>query len=136
MDLSTALQISASGMKAQGTRLRVIAENLANAQSIGEGPGDTPYRRQVVTFRDVFDRELGATRVEIGDVGLDPSTFPRRFEPSHPAADAEGYVTYPNVNSLIEMMDMREAQRSYEANMSVIESARSMLTRTIDLLRA
>lgn len=136
MDLTTALQISASGMKAQGTRLRVIAENLANAQSIGEGPGDTPYRRQVVTFRDVFDRELGATRVEIGDVGLDPSTFPRRFEPSHPAADAEGYVTYPNVNSLIEMMDMREAQRSYEANMSVIESARSMLTRTIDLLRA
>lgn len=136
MDLTTALQISASGMKAQGTRLRVIAENLANAQSIGEGPGDTPYRRQVVTFRDVFDRELGATKVEIGDVGLDPSTFPRRFEPSHPAADAEGYVTYPNVNSLIEMMDMREAQRSYEANMSVIESARSMLTRTIDLLRA
>jgi flagellar basal-body rod protein FlgC len=136
MDLSTALQISASGMKAQGTRLRVIAENLANAQSIGEGPGDQPYRRQVVTFRDIFDRELGAARVEIGDVGLDPSTFPRRFEPSHPAADPEGYVTYPNVNTLVEMMDMREAQRSYEANMSVIESARSMLTRTIDLLRA
>jgi len=136
MDLSTALQISAAGMKAQGTRLRVIAENLANAQSIGEGPGDVPYRRQVVTFQDVFDREIGGTRVEVSGVADDPSTFPRRYEPSHPAADAEGYVTYPNVNTLIEMMDMREAQRSYEANLRVIETARGMLTRTIDLLRA
>ncbi|MEQ8968483.1 MAG: flagellar basal body rod protein FlgC [Azospirillaceae bacterium] len=136
MDLQTAMFISASGLRAQGTRLKVVAENLANAQSTGDTPEAPPYRRQVVSFRDVFDREMGGTMVEVGAVETDPSTFPRRYDPSHPAADDDGYVTLPNVNTLVEMMDMREAQRSYEANLRAVEAARSMLTRTIDLLRA
>ena len=135
MDLSKSLEISAAAMRAQGTRLRVIAENLANARSTGETPDDLPYRRQVVTFRSVFDRALGGDTVEVADIIADQSQFNRRYEPGHPSADDEGYVLYPNVNTLIEMMDMREAQRSYEANLNSIEVARSMLTKTIELLR-
>jgi flagellar basal-body rod protein FlgC len=136
MDLTKSLQISASAMRAQGTRLRVVAENLANADSTGETPNDLPYRRQVVTFRNVFDRALGADRVEVSKVGPDTSEFVRRYEPSHPSADAEGYVLFPNVNTLVEVMDMREAQRSYEANLNVIGTAKQMIMKTIDLLRA
>lgn len=136
MDLMKSLEISAAAMRAQGTRLRVISENLANAESTGEGPGDLPYRRQVVTFRNVFDRALGAETIEVADIVADPSQFERRYEPGHPSADGEGYVLYPNVDALVEMMDMREAQRSYEANLNAIEVARSMASRTIELLRA
>ena len=136
MDLTKTLQISASAMRAQGMRLRVVAENIANANSTGETPNDPPYRRQVVTFRNAFDREVGADTVRIGSVRPDPSEFVRRYEPGHPSADESGYVQYPNVNTLIEMMDMREAQRSYEANLSIIETSRTMLVRTIELLRA
>ncbi len=135
MDLSTSLEIAAAGMRAQGTRLRVVSENLANAQSTGETPDDLPYRRQVVTFRSVFDRAIGANSVEVARIGNDPGAFQRRYEPGHPSADDTGYVQYPNVNSLIEMMDMREAQRSYEANLSVLETSRTLLMNTIDLLR-
>ena len=135
MDLSKSLEISAAGMRAQGTRLRVISENLANADSTGESPDDLPYRRQVVTFRNLFDRALGADRIEVANVIEDPSQFNRRYEPGHPSADDDGYVLYPNVNMLVEMMDMREAQRSYEANLNAIEVARSMMTKTIELLR-
>lgn len=136
MDLTKTMQISASAMRAQGMRLRVVAENLANANSTGETPNDPPYRRQVVTFRSAFDREVGADTVRVGNIRPDPSAFSRRYEPGHPSADESGYVQYPNVNSLIEMMDMREAQRSYEANLSIIETSRTMLVRTIELLRA
>jgi flagellar basal-body rod protein FlgC len=136
MDLLKSMQISASALRAQGTRLRIIAENLANASSTAEAPGGLPYRRQVVTFRNVFDRELGADTIAVGDVTLDPSQFVRRYEPAHPSADDEGYVLYPNVNPLVEMMDLREAQRSYEANLGAIEASRTMLARTIDLLRS
>ncbi len=136
MDLMDSMWISAAGMQAQGTRMRVVAENMANAHSTGETAGDLPYRRQVVHFRNVFDRELGGDRVEIASIETDPGRFPRRYEPGHPSADAEGYVLYPNVSTLVEMMDMREAQRSFEANLQVIQSSRSMINQTIQLLRA
>jgi flagellar basal-body rod protein FlgC len=135
MDLVKALNISASGLKAQGTRLRVIAENIANADSTAQRPGAEPYRRRVVTFGNVLDRELGAETVRVDGIVPDKSDFGRRFEPGHPAADNKGYVLTPNVNSLLEVADMREAQRSYEANLKVIQSSRAMLQQTIDILR-
>ncbi len=135
MDLLKALNISASGLKAQGTRLRVIAENLANAESTAQRPGGEPYRRRVVTFSNVLDRELGVKKVQVGNIVPDQSDFRRRFEPGHPAADDNGYVLTPNVNTLLEVADMREAQRSYEANLKAIQSSRTMLQQTIDILR-
>ncbi len=135
MDLSKTLHIAASGMKAQGTRLRVLSENIANAESLAQQPGGEPYRRKLVTFENMMNDELGVNQVRIKDVEADRSPFGREYKPGHPAADGEGYVLTPNVNSLIEMSDMREAQRSYEANLKVIESSRTMLSRTIDLLR-
>lgn len=135
MDLNRSLDIAAAGMRAQGTRLRVVAENLANAGSTAAAPGMDPYRRQVVTFRSVLDAVNGDQSVAVRNVTTDRSDFTRRYEPGHPSADGDGYVMYPNVNPLVEMMDMREAQRSYEANLSVIDVSRSMLVRTIDLLR-
>ena len=136
MDLAKALKLSAAGMKAQGTRLRIIAENLANAESTAEKPGGAPYRRKVVSFKNVFDRVLGLETVEVEKARADKSPFGRRYDPDHPAADADGYVLLPNVNPLIEMMDMREAQRSYEANLNVIEVSKRLIAGTIDLLRA
>lgn len=135
MDLYKTLDISASGMRAQGTRLRIISENIANASSTGQTPGAEPYRRKMVTFTNELDRALDAELVKVKDVGVDQSDFSRRYNPGHPAADAEGYVLMPNVNSLIEMSDMREAQRSYEANLRVIQSSRAMLEQTIAILR-
>ncbi len=135
MDLVKSLTISASALKAQGTRLRVIAENIANADSTAGRPGAEPFRRKVVTFRNALDRELGAETVKVGQITFDRSDFGRRFDPGHPAADDKGYVLTPNVNSLLEMADLREAQRSYEANLKVIQSARMMLQQTIDILR-
>ena len=122
-------------MKVQGTRLRVISENLANADSLPTGPGKSPYRRKNIQFQNVLDRELGLNLVKVKKIGVDKSEFNRRFEPAHPAADEKGYVQTPNVKTLIEVMDMREAQRSYDANLTAIRTARSMMRRTIDLLR-
>lgn len=136
MDLDRVLLISAAGMKVQGARLKVIAENLANANSTGETPNDLPYRRKTITFKNALDRELGIDTVRVRKVDVDPGDFQRRFDPSHPSADAEGYVLFPNVNTLVEAVDMREAQRSYEANLNVIETSRTMLNRTIDILRS
>ncbi len=135
MDLIKSIRISAAGMQAQGTRLRVISENIANSDSLAERPGEQPYRRKLVTFKNVLDRQLQAHRVKIDKFVSDRSQFPKKYEPSHPAADANGYVDLPNVKPLVEMMDMREAQRSYEANLSVIEVSKRMLMRIIDLLR-
>ena len=135
MDLMESLMISAAGMRAQGQRLRVVAENLANADSVSEVPGGAPYRRKTISFKNQLDRELGMKTVQVSKVGEDPSDFRMKYDPGNPAADAKGYVKLPNVNSLIEMSDMREAQRSYEANLKAIEVARSMLQRTIDLIR-
>ena len=131
-----AMQISASGMRAQGTRLRVISENIANANTTGQTPGADPYQRQTITFKNELDRELGIKKVEVDDIGIDrESDFVLKYEPDHPAANQEGYVKYPNVSTMIEVMDSREAQRSYEANLGMIEQARTMALRTIDMLR-
>lgn len=135
MDLVKALQISAHGLKAQGTRLRVIAENVANADSLPQTPGEQPYRRKLVSFTNALNRALGFETVKVRDIEVDRSDFGKRFEPGHPAADPEGYVLTPNVKSIVEMADMREAQRSYEANLKVIEASRSMLQRAIAVLR-
>jgi flagellar basal-body rod protein FlgC len=135
MDLMESLAISAAGMRVQGERLRVISENVANVDSVSEAPGGDPYRRKTITFQNALDREMGVNLVKVKKVGLDPSEFTRKYDPSNPAADKQGYVKLPNVNALIELNDMREAQRSYEANLKVIEVSRSMLQRTIDLLR-
>lgn len=122
-------------MQAQSTRLRVVAENLANRDSTGEAPGADPYRRKTVTFANRLDRAVGAETVRVARVGVARGEFPQRYDPSHPAADARGYVKTPNVDSLVEVMDMREAQRSYSANLSVLETSRGMLTRVIEALR-
>lgn len=135
MDLDRALSISAAGMAAQSARLRVVAENIANRDSTGQSPGAEPYRRKTITFDNRLDRALGADTVRVGRVGTAPGDFPEQFDPGHPAADARGYVRRPNVDSLIETMDMREAQRSYSANLSVLETTRGMLTRAIEALR-
>jgi flagellar basal-body rod protein FlgC len=135
MELFDTMFISGAGMRVQGERLRVIAENLANVDSVGETPGADPYRRKVITFKNQLDREMGFDRVKVSKLGTDPSDFRKKYEPGNPAADQDGYVSLPNVNSLVEMTDMREAQRSYEANLKVIEASRSMLSRTIDVLR-
>ena len=134
-DLMKTMRLSAAGMKAQGTRLRVIAENVANADSLPTDPGKQPYRRRVVTFKNELDRATGLPMVKVKNIRNDQSEFQRRFDPSHPGADANGYVRAPNVNALIEMADMREAQRSYEANMSTLKASKTMLQGTIDILR-
>jgi flagellar basal-body rod protein FlgC len=134
-DIIKTMRISSAGLRAQGTRLRVISENLANANSLPQEKGENPYRRKVVTFKNVLDRSLGLRTVRTGKIRPDRSDFGKRHEPSHPAADDDGYVLTPNVNSLIEMSDMREAQRSYEANLSVIKISKSMLSQTLDLLQ-
>lgn len=135
MDISKAIAISAAGMDSQTARLRVIAENLANQDSTGSTPGAEPYRRKTITFEDRLDKEIGVDTVRVRKVGVDKSDLPKRYDPSHPAADAEGYVRTPNVNSFVEIMDMREAQRGYSANLNVMEVTRTMLTRTIELLK-
>lgn len=134
-DLNKSLQISASGMKAQGMRLRVIAENMANAGTSAATPNDQPYRRKIVTFKSELDRATGVKTVGVKQIGTDKTDVPKKYDPGHPAADANGYVASSNVNSLIEVMDMREAQRSYEANLGVVEVSKTMLLKTIDMLR-
>lgn len=134
--LSATVQIASSGLHAQGTRLRVIAENIANADSTAATPGGDPYRRKTVSFASAFDRASGSDVVKVKQIGLDRSDFHLDYDPSHPAADEKGYVKRPNVQTLVEMMDMREANRSFEASVNVIEQTRTMMNRMIDLLRS
>jgi flagellar basal-body rod protein FlgC len=136
MDFMKTMAIATSGLRAQAGRMRVISENIANADSTPSKPGADPYRRKMMTFRSEFDRSLEAQTVALGRVQTDKSDFRLKYEPGHPAADANGYVKYPNVNSLVEMTDMREAQRSYEANINIITATRRMIQRTIDILKA
>jgi flagellar basal-body rod protein FlgC len=136
MDFIKSLGIAASGLRAQMGRMRIISENIANADSVAETPGGDPYRRKIVTFSSELDRSLGANVVALGPVQTDTSDFLVRHEPGNPAADASGNVKYPNVNTLIEMTDLRDAQRSYEANLNVITATRRMLKLTIDMLKA
>ncbi len=135
MDIDKALAVSARGMEVQTARLRTIAENLANQDTTGSTPGAAPYRRKVITFENRMDAALGTEAVRVKSITPDHSQLPEKFDPSHPAADARGYVRTPNVNSFVEVMDMREAQRGYSANLNVLEVTRSMLTRTIELLK-
>jgi len=135
MDLMKSMQIAASGLRAQSGRMKVIAENIANAESTAKTPGGQPYRRRIPTFREVYDAQLGARVVRQGRVELDRTDFGEKFDPGNPAANDKGMVKTPNVNTLIESVDMREAQRSYEANLNVVSSTRQMLARTLDILR-
>jgi flagellar basal-body rod protein FlgC len=135
MELMRSIMVAATGLKAQAGRMRVIAENIANADSTATTPGGDPYRRKVVTFKSELDRDLGAQVVEIGRVQRDRSDFRLEYDPGNPAANADGYVKRPNVSSLVEQMDMREAQRAYEANLNVVGAARRMISRTLDILR-
>jgi flagellar basal-body rod protein FlgC len=135
MDLSTAMTISARGMDVQTERLQVIAENLANQNTTGSAPGADPYRRKTITFQNTMDQQLGADTVSVKNVSPDPSDFQTKYDPSNPAANAQGYVKLPNVNSFVEVMDMREAERSYSANLNAMEASRTMLTRTVEMLK-
>ena len=135
MDLIETIHISSAGLKAQQDRLKVVSQNLANAESIGTRSGEAPYRRQTITFKNQLDKETGVKMVKTGKISTDKSDFIKKFEPSNPQADSQGYVLYPNVNPINEMMDMREARRGYEANLNVIESSKAMLGQTISLIR-
>ncbi len=136
MDFLRSINVAASGLKAQSGRMRIIAENIANADSTASTPGGNPYQRKIPTFHTSFNKELDAQVVELGRIQRDSAPFNSKYEPGNPAADANGYIKTPNVNSLIEQMDLKEAQRSYEANLGVIGATRRMLTRTLDILRA
>ena len=136
MDFLKSIAIAASGLRAQAGRMRIISENIANADSTAPQPGDDPYRRKIPTFRSEMDRALDANMVSLGRVRTDQSSFRMKLEPGNPAADANGYVRYPNVNPLVEMTDMRDAQRSYEANLNVITATRRMIQRTLAILTA
>lgn len=135
MKLSDTLHIAASGMRAQTERIRVVAENVANANSVAITEDGKPYQRKTINFANTLDRELGVELVRVHSIGKDDSAFNLRYEPGHPSANPEGYVEYPNVNSLIEMMDMREAQRTYQANLKVMETTRGLAAKLLEVLR-
>lgn len=135
MDFSKSMAVAASGMRAQSERMKIIAENIANANSTSATKDGDPYRRKIATISSEFDRELGAATVNAGKPVMDQTAFRTRYDPGNPNADAQGYVKLPNVDSLVEIMDMREAQRSYEADLNVMDSTKQMLAKTIDLLK-
>ena len=134
--LGATVGIASSGLEAQSSRLRILSENLANAQSTGSAPGAEPYRRKLISFESVLDQGSGAQKVKVSDIRGSQEAFQTEFNPGHPAADAQGYVKLPNVNILVEMADMREANRAFEANLQVIKQARELISMTIDLLRS
>lgn len=133
-NLQESFFIAGAGLKVQGRRMKVIAQNIANRDSTAQVPGGDPYRRQLITFQNTLDRAMGIDLVRVGKITQDAAAFSLKHDPSHPAANEDGYVKMPNVNSLIEVTDMREAQRSYEANIGVIQAARTMISRTIELM--
>jgi flagellar basal-body rod protein FlgC len=133
--LSATIGVAASGLEAQSTRLRVLSENLANANSTGSTPGADPYRRKLISFESVMDEAEGVAKVKVEGIEGSRAPFRTELDPTHPAADAQGYVKLPNVNMLVEMADMREANRAYEANLQVIKQSRDLISMTIDLLR-
>jgi flagellar basal-body rod protein FlgC len=136
MDFLRSMGIAASGLRAQAGRMRVLSENIANADSTAAAAGGDPYRRKIPTFTSELDRNLQARTLKMGRISQDQSEFRFKYDPSHPAADANGNVKLPNVNALVEMTDLREAQRSYEANLNVVTATRRMIQRTLDILRA
>jgi flagellar basal-body rod protein FlgC len=134
-ELNDIMTISGSGLKAQNQRMKIIAQNVANADTTSSTPGGRPYQRQVITFKNEFDKALGAYKVKVAGVTNDSADFVKKYDPTHPAADAQGYVLQSNVNPLVETMDMSEATRSYQANIDVITASRAMVTKTISLLQ-
>lgn len=134
-ELNDIFAISGSALRAQDERMKVIAENIANANTTPAAPGQNPYQRQVITFKNEFDKALGAYKVQVGGVRADNSPFVKKYDPANPAADTQGYVMTPNVNPLVEMMDMTEANRAYQANLNVISASRTMVLNTISLLQ-
>lgn len=134
--LGSAIKVAASGLDAENARLRVVSENIANAQSTSKIPGGDPYQRKMVSFSSELDRASGTTEVKVDSIVRDNSNFELQYDPSHPAADESGFVKLPNVNLLVEMADMRDANRSYEANLQVLKQARDLISMTIDLMRA
>ncbi|MBL0319980.1 MAG: flagellar basal body rod protein FlgC [Alphaproteobacteria bacterium] len=126
---------SSSGLETQSKRMRVTAENIANAESLPDAPGKDPYRRKLIFFKNQHDRTTGKDTVRVKSIKDDPSEFPLKYDPTHPAADADGYVKTPNLDPTIEQMDAREAQRSYEANLNLMDMTKGMAQRTIDVLR-
>ncbi|PJB69182.1 MAG: flagellar basal body rod protein FlgC [Alphaproteobacteria bacterium CG_4_9_14_3_um_filter_47_13] len=135
-ELFSAMSISAYGMRAQSDRVRVISENMANASTAAPTPEEDPYTRQFITFKNVLDRKTGLKTVQVDKIDQDyKKPFPIKYMPDHPGADENGYVKLPNVDPLIEAMDMQEAQRSYEANLGMVEQSRNMILQTIDILR-
>ncbi|HEX4371026.1 MAG TPA: flagellar basal body rod protein FlgC [Rhizomicrobium sp.] len=134
MEFSNSMAIAAAGMRVQSDRMKVIAENIANADSTSPTPGGDPYRRKVPTVTQGFDRELGVNLVESGKTMADKSDFRSQYDPGNPTADAKGYVKLPNVDPLIEIMDMKEAQRSYEADLTVMTSTKQMMSQAVSLL--
>ncbi|MGY4261137.1 flagellar basal-body rod protein FlgC [Bradyrhizobium sp. USDA 4516] len=135
-DFARSMSIASSGLRAQAGRMRVISENIANADSTAQTAGGDPYRRKVPTFSSTLDRTLDAQVVALGRIRPDQSSFRVKHEPGNPAADASGNVKYPNVNAMVEMTDMRDAQRSYEANLNIISATRRMIQRTLDILKS
>lgn len=133
--ITDTLFVAGAGMQAQGDRLRVVAENIANADSTGNTPGALPYARKTITFKNVLDQELGINKIATANYGVDGAPFKKKYEPGHPAADAQGYVLYPNVDSVVELVDMHEAQRNYEANLNVIDVSKSMISQAIGLMK-
>jgi len=136
MDFLKSIAIAASGLRVQAGRMRIISENIANADTTASTQGGNPFRRKIPTFTSQIDRSIDAPVVALGPVRTDPSEFLLKHQPGHPSADANGNVKYPNINPLVEMTDMREAQRSYEANLNVIGATRRMVQRTLDILKA
>ena len=134
--LVASMKVAASGLEAQSTRIRIVSENLANARSTGDTPGADPFRRKTVTFAAELDRATNAALVEVERLGVDEGEFSTEYDPGNPAADEKGFVKMPNVNVLVEMADMRVANRSYEANLQSIKQSRDLISATIDLLRA
>jgi flagellar basal-body rod protein FlgC len=135
MDFNTSMTVAASGLRAQSERMKIIAENIANANSTSPTPGGDPYRRKIATITQNFDSELEANLVNSGKPLPDKSEFKSQYDPGNPNADSQGYVKLPNVDSLVEIMDMRDAQRSYEADLQMLDTSKQMMARTVDLLK-
>jgi flagellar basal-body rod protein FlgC len=133
--IEAAINVATSGLEAHSTRMRVISENLANSESTGSTPGANPYTRKTVTFTDEMDQATGVDMVKVGSIGYDRSPYRVEYDPGNPAADANGFIKLPNVNLITEMADMREANRSYSANIQVVKQARELYTMTVDLMR-
>lgn len=135
MDLVDSVHISAAGLSAQSARLKLVAQNIANAESVGTRDGKEPYRRQMISFKDEYDKAAGIHKVKVSKISKDQGDFIKRYEPTNPNADQDGFVLYPNINSALEMVDMREARRGYEANLNMIEASKAMFSDTLNVIK-